>query len=142
MIHQVYWQPGMTLEALEKHVILRCLSFYGNNKTKTAEALGIAIRTIDNKLEKYRQEEQQEKEALERVRQKEQEFAQRALGKSSVRSSNTFEPFTDGNQIPSYDGKSTVSGSAEPEMSMQKRTEVQEMLPIQTTKLGAKRARG
>lgn len=47
------WQPGVTLEDLEKQAILEALRFYGNNKTRTAQALGIAIRTLDNKLAKY-----------------------------------------------------------------------------------------
>lgn len=47
------WQPGVTLDQVEKEVILKALSFYHGNKTVTARALGIAIRTLDNKLEKY-----------------------------------------------------------------------------------------
>lgn len=50
----INWQPGITLDDIEKEVILKALSFYHGNKTRTAEALGIAIRTIDNKLAKYR----------------------------------------------------------------------------------------
>lgn len=47
------WQPGMTLEQLEKQVILHAYSFYGMNKAKTAQALGIAYRTIRYKLTSY-----------------------------------------------------------------------------------------
>lgn len=47
------WQPGVTLEELEKAAILKALRFHGGNKTVTANALGIAIRTLDSKLEKY-----------------------------------------------------------------------------------------
>lgn len=47
------WQPGYTLEQMERDVILKAYRFYGNNKTKTAESLGIAVRTIDNKLAAY-----------------------------------------------------------------------------------------
>lgn len=52
----INWQPGLTLEDIEKEVILKALSFYHGNKTRTAEALGVAIRTIDNKLARYRGE--------------------------------------------------------------------------------------
>lgn len=47
------WSPGRTLDDLEKEVILHAYKFYGYNKTKTASSLGIAIRTLDNKLEHY-----------------------------------------------------------------------------------------
>ena len=48
------WQPGLTLEQVEKEVILQAMRFYHNNKTQTARSLGIAIRTLDHKLERYR----------------------------------------------------------------------------------------
>ena len=44
------WQPGMTLDQVERRVIEQALKFYQNNKTRTAQSLGIAIRTLDNKL--------------------------------------------------------------------------------------------
>jgi hypothetical protein len=47
------WVPGITLEEMEKQTILQAYRFYRSNKTQTAQALGIAIRTLDNKLEKY-----------------------------------------------------------------------------------------
>lgn len=47
------WSPGRTLEDVEKDIILHAFKFYGYNKTRTAESLGIAIRTLDNKLAKY-----------------------------------------------------------------------------------------
>lgn len=50
----IVWQPGNTLEEVEKAVILRALAYFHGNKTQTAKALGIAIRTLDNKLAKYK----------------------------------------------------------------------------------------
>lgn len=49
----IHWTPGITLESAEKEIIQQALKFYGRNKTQTADSLGIAIRTLDNKLEKY-----------------------------------------------------------------------------------------
>lgn len=43
----------ITLEEMEKELILHRYRFYEYNKTKTAHTLGIAIRTLDNKLSKY-----------------------------------------------------------------------------------------
>lgn len=50
------WFPGMTLAEVERETIQQAFRFYGQNKTHTAEALGIAVRTLDAKLEQYKQE--------------------------------------------------------------------------------------
>lgn len=47
------WSPGRTLEDVEKEVIFQALSFYHGNRTQTARSLGIALRTLQNKLEIY-----------------------------------------------------------------------------------------
>lgn len=47
------WQPGMTLAELEKRAILQALRVYGGVQTTTADALGISVRTIANKLATY-----------------------------------------------------------------------------------------
>ena len=49
----VHWYHGMKLSDVERLVIIRAYSFYGRNKTKTAEGLGISIRTLDGRLEEY-----------------------------------------------------------------------------------------
>jgi len=45
-----------TLRDIEKAAIFRALQFNENNRTKTAESLGISIRTLRNKLREYREE--------------------------------------------------------------------------------------
>ena len=45
-----------SLHEIEKAAIFRALQFNENNRTKTAEALGISIRTLRNKLREYREE--------------------------------------------------------------------------------------
>lgn len=50
----IHWQPGITLHDIEQQVIEKCLSFNHGNKTATAKSLGVSIRTIDNKLAKYK----------------------------------------------------------------------------------------
>lgn len=47
------WTPGRKLEEYEKEIILKELAFRNGNKTHTADALGIAIRTLHNKLIEY-----------------------------------------------------------------------------------------
>ena len=45
--------PGMTLDEAERILILRTLAALGNNKTRTAESLGISLKTLHNKLRRY-----------------------------------------------------------------------------------------
>jgi len=47
-----------TLRDIEKNVILKTLQENENNRTRTAETLGISIRTLRNKLREYRNENQ------------------------------------------------------------------------------------
>lgn len=47
-------EVGMTLGEIEKLVILKTLEHTEQNKTKTAEVLGISIRTLRNKLNEYK----------------------------------------------------------------------------------------
>lgn len=48
------WQPGLTLEEIERASIIQALKFFYGNRTHAAEALGIALRTMTNKLTKYK----------------------------------------------------------------------------------------
>lgn len=57
MTEQVTWQPGITLEQLEKATIIKALRFFQGNKTLTAQSLGIAVKTLYNKLEQYESEQ-------------------------------------------------------------------------------------
>ena len=49
------WTPGTTLGDIERYVILAALKHYSGNRTHTAKALAISIRTLRNKLAEYRQ---------------------------------------------------------------------------------------
>ncbi len=51
-----YMEPGMTVEEMERRLILGTLDKVGNNRTKAAEMLGISIRTLRNKLNAYKVE--------------------------------------------------------------------------------------
>lgn len=48
------WVPGTTLNDIERSVILEALNYHHGNRTHTARALGISIRTLRNKLADYR----------------------------------------------------------------------------------------
>lgn len=50
-------QPGVPLAALEKVAIETTLEANDGNRSETAEQLGISVKTLYNKLEKYHQED-------------------------------------------------------------------------------------
>lgn len=76
----IHWTPGVTLDAIEKQVILKAFKFYKGNKVATSSSLNIAVRTLDMKLERYDQEEKDLHRILEESRLREQEFDRRARG--------------------------------------------------------------
>jgi DNA-binding NtrC family response regulator len=49
--------PGMTVDEAERRLILITLEHTANNKTRAAEILGISLKTLHNKLNKFRLEE-------------------------------------------------------------------------------------
>jgi DNA-binding NtrC family response regulator len=49
----VSFRIGTNLDEAEKQLILRTLTAHGNNKTRTAEILGISLKTLHNKLKSY-----------------------------------------------------------------------------------------
>lgn len=51
----VTWYPGVLLDDNEQEIIESCYRYCEKNKTQTALALGIAIRTLDYKLALYKQ---------------------------------------------------------------------------------------
>jgi transcriptional regulator with PAS, ATPase and Fis domain len=46
--------PGMTVDEAERRLILLTLEHTGNNKTRAAELLGISLKTLHNKLNRFR----------------------------------------------------------------------------------------
>lgn len=50
------WQPGISLEEIERNTIISALKFYQGNRTHAAGALKIALRTLTNKITKYREQ--------------------------------------------------------------------------------------
>ena len=99
---QIIFTPGMTIEAVERQMIVKTFTFFKSNKTKTAEVLGISIRTLDNKLEKYLKEKQKEEEVLADERNERQRQLERARGVRSP--DNIF-----GHTIPEGPDSSTDS---------------------------------
>lgn len=74
------WSPGMSLEIVEKLVIIKAYSHFRQNKTATANSLGIAIRTLDAKLDKYEFERMEEEKKNNLEKQKKEDLLARARG--------------------------------------------------------------
>lgn len=110
----VNWQPGMTLESIEKEAILQAFRYYRGNKTATSQALGIAIRTLDNKLESYKvQGEEKEKADAER-KQREQDYLRRARGDVAKINHAASGLNAQGIDSPAPAGASESAGDAKP----------------------------
>lgn len=84
MNDQIFWSPGVTLDQIEKLVIKKALIHFRNNKAATASSLGVAVRTIDNKLERYEMEEREERNKEAERKRKDQEFLTRARGQYTM----------------------------------------------------------
>jgi transcriptional regulator with PAS, ATPase and Fis domain len=50
-------EPGMTVDDVERRLIMLTLEHTGNNKTRAAELLGISLKTLHNKLNRFRLED-------------------------------------------------------------------------------------
>lgn len=140
MTEQVMWSPGVTLEAIEKQVILKAYQFYRGNATQAAISLGISEKTIRNKLEKYEQDGLEREAAEERDREERAKILDRQRGivtdpKTGVKSllgSNTGAHEAPNNterlrEKPATDTKSV------PGMPVQKREEIPLVLQKQAS---------
>lgn len=133
------WQPGQTLEIIEKEAIQKAYKFYNGNKTQTAASLGIAIRTLDSKLEKYEAERIDQEQRTKNAERKEREYQERARGNvkainDAANSSIRIPEEKKNGSVEDGDGsearvrvQSTQKLASQHEMSMSKREEVQEL---------------
>ena len=80
MTEIILWQPGYTLEVVEKAVILQAYRFYRSNKTQTAQAIGCSVRTLDEKLKIYKESEEEQNERNEKRRRANEDFIRRSRG--------------------------------------------------------------
>ncbi len=76
----IIWSPGVKLEDIEKQVILMALMHYKNNKSQTAMALGISVRTLDTRLEEYKVQEDEKAAAIEQRRVENENMLLRSRG--------------------------------------------------------------
>lgn len=141
----INFSPGVSLDAVEKQAILLSYGHFRQNKTATANALGISIRTLDNKLERYEAEEKEAKDNAEQERTRGAEQLARFRGQQPA----TYIPSGAANEgtesagpghVPhgaEGDGsQSTIDAATQPPLPMPERRQIQEMLPRQATGTG------
>jgi DNA-binding NtrC family response regulator len=51
--HTLTFSVGTSFEEMERWMLLKTLAYFNNDKTRTAEALGISLKTIYNRLARY-----------------------------------------------------------------------------------------
>lgn len=56
MKRTVTWRKGITIKEVEKEIYLRSLEMNKGDKRKVAESLGVSVKTVFNKINKYKNE--------------------------------------------------------------------------------------
>lgn len=124
MNETILWSPGVTLEQIEKEVILKTFRHYRGNKTASANSLGISVRTLDSKLAQYKVEKEKLEDDKAKLQRKREEFLARSRG--SIKN----EGFDTSASIAAKAGIRVESAPrlpAQQNMSMSERGEVQEL---------------
>lgn len=137
---QLNWIPGLTLDAVEKQAILQAFRFYRGNKTQTANALGISIRTLDNKLEQYQNDGNKEQDHERELRRERAFQLARARGEIPPDATREVKENSD-NASEGVHVESAVNLSTKSEMPLPKQPQVQTVLPKQTSPSGKPRGR-
>jgi DNA-binding NtrC family response regulator len=50
----------MSLDDVERELILKTIDFTGGNKSRAAELLGVSLKTLYNRLERYQDKDTEE----------------------------------------------------------------------------------
>jgi hypothetical protein len=132
--NMISWSPGVTLDEIEKQVILKAYRHFRGNKTTTANALGIAIRTLDHKLEKYKEDTDKQEKLDERARSERADFLARQRGTIERNQQTGADVYR---ATPGVQMEPASETCSESQMPMPKRPQVQKVLPEQTPKSGA-----
>jgi len=114
------WFPGLTIERAEKMCIEQAMEFYHGNKTLVSKSIGIAIRTLDSKLEQYAKENKEMDAKDEERKRKEDEFSLRSRGLLQTQSRPQVEPPNEIGKkqtVPLYVGKEVQKVPSKPSPS-------------------------
>lgn len=132
MNNSIIWSPGMRLDVLEQQVIVKAFRFYHENKTATANSLGISIRTLDSRLEKYEMDAIEED--LANAERKDARAIQLARSRGQVTGFDNaatvhIGPYSSQKAVEGVRMESIANATSQPNVSVPERQEVQEVLP-------------
>ncbi len=128
MSDMIMWSPGVTLEQIEREVILKAYAHYRQNKTTTAGALGISVRTLDERVKKYADETTAAEEALENDRTDRERQLARARGVHPNQYDTSSTPSEFSERSRSQPAQNAPAQQAVP---LSQRIKVQDVLPQQ-----------
>jgi len=143
----IQWSPGVTLDAIERQVILKAYRFFRFNKTATANALGIAIRTLDNKLERYEYDDKERAKLDAEQAERNRDFLnrQRGIPRPSINDSPEEREAQRKALLPGADARMRLEPApeaiAQSPVSLPERTQVQTVLSGQTPSRHSRRSR-
>lgn len=140
MSEVINWTPGVTLDDIEKQVIVKAFRFYRGNKTQCSNALGISIRTLDTKLERYESDGKADRDREESDRISRAAFLARQRGDTTQA---VFQTVPTG-LLRSNEGlclEPTIKNTAQSELSVSEQKEFQGLLPEDTSKSSVRRKR-
>lgn len=149
-VEPIHWAPGVTLDDVERQVILKAFAFFNRNKTQTSRALNIAIRTLDVKLEKYAAQDAAEIERQKDELERRKDFLKRQRGSVAYTAAVGVNPdgfadvgkahgiTTEGNLA---NVQSAFEAPAQSDVSVSERSKVQGVLPRQAPKVSPGKAR-
>lgn len=140
----IIWSPGVTLDAVERQVIEKTYQFFKLNKTATANALGIAIRTLENKLERYRLEDAEAERASDEIQRNRDEFLRRSReGGPPIQPRDDAPRARSGAEADTRHGVESAPILAEKQaVPVSVRSEVQGVLPSEPTRRRKRTAGG
>lgn len=125
----IYWNPGVKLHQVEKQAIEQAFDYFKKNKTQTANALGISIRTLDAKLKDYENDKRIADEQARELKRKNDEYLRRARGQTPSQSVESSESVSWGPSPAPWARVEPIANSdAEQTVSVPKRGEVQKVL--------------
>jgi hypothetical protein len=125
----IVWSPGVKLETIERQVIEKAFRFYKENKTATASALGISVRTLDNKFAQYTEQDKTMTERGNVRRQDRDTWLARARGLAPVPQHNSPRQAVSAEAGGGVRVEPATATSAELAVSVHERPKVQDVLP-------------
>lgn len=128
----IMWSPGVKLETIERQVIEKAFRFYKENKTATASALGISVRTLDNKFAQYVEQDKTVTEHENVRRQGRDTWLARARGLAPVPQHHTARPAASSEANAGVRMEPATAASAELAVSVHERPKVQDVLPTKS----------